>query len=536
MRSSTVSMVESYEAACYLEKLQSMGVPAASGKSSLNDFFECQVTKIIGNMEKTREYTKSLDQGQIKEKKESQYQYLAQPSSRMKGSFSSHDQLCIQTLTADYYEWCYELWSLYNSSSNRDQSIHILREKGKDAETKVIERAFSAYSGIVESCIAGICSSFDDTKESHAVVKFLIESCLEVDDTMLDLLLPLCKDMVIHICQQILLGLESHLRLIAQDIFLVKGRCLDGFLPREHIALLHQSIDESMLCISKLSKHASRIKLRVPLASRPVNNILKLASEVCSEAISKLASRRPVLTVEGEEINEYVLLIAWNTLEKIKTAVLPQVATKWSFLLNSGGATPKDNAEAFKWCCSQIEDSQEYLIRSWVEIKLEKLEPVMETLLTLEESENMKDCEQPLIKLFMSNPCVWDLLTALNSYDADIQNMIPILREEVTGEMHLAVLEGMQNLVQSEQFKKANLQSKAQLWLDLTTFHSWLIRSEIKENRIDNESTLLAQTIISRLEENIRSHMQKIPGNHQQITEVKQCIASICSRDFPEDL
>lgn len=532
LNSSTVAIGDSLEAACYLEKLKSMGVPSASGKKGLDTFFEFQVSKVIDNMKKTREYAKSLDQSQKKERIEGQSQLSTyQLNHSPRESPKSHDRLCIQTLTTDFYEWCYELWDLLKTSGSSHGSIIKFEEDSEAAKKRVIARAFSAYSGLIESCIAGICSSPSGMKEYEEIIQFLIETCLELDDDMLDFMIPLCKDLVVHSCQQMIQGLESYVGLNAQNILVVEGNCLNGFLPRDNTMSLHQAIEESLFCISKISKHASRIKVRVPVASYPVNTILKLASEMSSSSISKLASRNPVLSIEGEELDEHVLLLAWNTLERMKTSVLPQVATKWSFLLNSGGTTPKDNAQAFKWCCHQIEESQEYLIRSWVEIKLEKLEPVMETLLTLEEAERTQHHKQTLMELCMAKPCIWEILTSLQSCDANIQQEIPILREEVTGEMYLAVVEGMQNLVLSDHFNKSDLQSKAQLWLDVSLFHSWLLNLERNEKRSDMESRELAQTILSRLEENVRSHIQKVPGN-PSLAEVKTWIATICSQHF----
>lgn len=534
LHNSTVSTGESLEAACYLEKFRVMGVPAASGKKSLDDFFEFQVSKVIENMSKIKEYAKSLEQGLVRDQRESHYQSQSPRNQSVSESRTSHDVICIESLTSNFYEWCYEIWDLFDPRIRSNDSLIQIQQEGRVLIKQVVERAFSAYSDLIESCIAGICSSYDNITESDQIVRFLIEACLDLEDEISDFLLPLCKDMIIYSCEQLIRGLESHLKLNAQNIFLMKGHCLDGFLPRQNIASLHQIIDESLFCISKIGKHTSRIKVRVPEPSHPINSILKIASEITSSSISKLSSRKPVLSLNGEEVDEYVLLLAWNTLEGIKTNVLPQVATNWSFLLNSGGVTPKENAAAFKWCCCQIEESQEYLIRSWVEIKLEKLEPVMESLLTIEEPKRAQEHEHELLELCMAKPCIWEIFTALESYDADIQHTIPVLREEVTGEMYLAVVEGIQNLVQSEHFLNSTLQSKAQLWLDLAAFQSYLIDVETKEKRSDMEGTALAQTILSRVEESVRSHMQRVPGLVCQVTLVKKWIAEICARDFPK--
>jgi hypothetical protein len=535
LHNSKVTMGESLEAACYLEKLKILGVPAAADKKSVDAFFEFQVSSVIVSMKKMREYSKSLDRVQNRSCSESQSR-----NPRVDQSFGStklaksHEKFCVQTLTADFYEWCYEIWGLFKSPNSSNASILNSYDKNV-AKNTVIERAFSAYSDLIESCISSICLSHSDIKESEEIIEFLIDTQLEQEEDMSTVLLPLCKDLVIHSCQQIILGFESHLRMHAQSVLLVNGNCMSGFIPQKNAIHLHESIDEYLSCISKISKHAARIKVKVPVASYPVNSLLKLVSEVCSASILKLASRKPVLSMDGEEVDEYILFIAWNTLEEIKTCVLPQLVTKWSFLLNSGGTTPKENAQAFKWCCRQIEESQEYLIRSWVEIKLEKLEPAMETLLTMEEAERGHEHEEALVELCMAKPCLWELLTALKCYDADLQLSIPVLREEVTGELYLAIVEGIQNLFLSDHYRNSDLQSKAQLWLDLSVFQSWLNNIEKSENRTDMESRTLAQTVLSQIEENVRSQIQKVPGS-PSVGVVKKWIARICDRDLSPNL
>lgn len=532
LHSSKVTMGESLEAACYLEKLKVLDVPAAADKKSLEAFFEFQVSRIIESMKKIREYTKSLDQVQNRSSSEIQFRHfkMDQPYGSMHVG-NSHERYCVQTLTADFFEWCYEIWDLLKSSSSSNAPTLDFCDK-TGAKKTAIERGFSAYSALIESCISSICSSHSDIKDSEEIIQFLIDTYLELEDDMSTVLLPLCKDLVIHSCQQIILALESHLKINAQNVLLVNGNCMNGFIPRSNAINIHQHIEESLNCVSKISKHAARIKVKVPVSSYPMNSILKLASEVCSSSILKLASRKPVLSMDGEEVDEYILLFAWNTLEEIKTRVLPQVVTKWSFLLNSGGTTPKENAQAFTWCCHQIEESQEYLIRSWVEIKLEKLEPAMETLLTMDETGRGQEHEQTLVELCMAKPCLWELLIGLKCFDAEIQLTIPILREEVIGEMYLAIIEGIQNLVLSDHYSKSDLQSKAQLWLDLAFFQSWLINIEKNENLTDMESITLAQTVLSQIEENVRSQIQNLKGS-PSLGVVKQWITSICDRDLP---
>jgi hypothetical protein len=494
------TMDESFEAACYLEKLKRLNVPAASQVNSLQDFTECQVNRVIKEMKETKRNSYSSTNEQLHGERHASSKQLELGHGRMSQASVSQERHCIQNLTLQFYEWSYEFWDLFKPGRHVQEPFVLLLDKGQQERNKVIQRVFSAYSDMIENCLIGICSSDQTIVESEEIVSFFTETCLELDEAMGSVIVPLYKDLVEHMCQQVILALESHLQSQAPNVFLVKNPCLNGFVPYQNISSLHCSIDRSLLCVSMLARHASRIKVQMPLALHPANNLLKVASKVCGESIIKIAARKPVLSVEGDEVDEFVLLVAWNTLEGIKTNVLPQVVTRWSAVLNSGGVTAKDNSQAFKWCCTQLEDAQEYVIKSWVEIKLEKLEPVMDSLLNMENAS-----DQSKISLTMAKPCIWELCTSLKAYDADIQHMILVLREEVMGEMYLAVVEGIQNLCMSDTFKNACLQAKCQLWLDVCTFHSWLINEVPEEGQADVESISLLNTIATRIEEHVRS-------------------------------
>ena len=495
------SMDESFEAACYLEKLRRLNVPAASQVNSLRDFTECQVNRVIKEMKETKRNSYSSINEQLHgERHAPSSKTLELSHNRVSQASVSQERHCIQNLTLQFYEWSYEFWDLFKPGRNTQEPFVLLLDKGQEERNKVTQRVFSAYSEMIENCLIGICSSDQTIIESEEIVSFFTETCLELDEAMGSVIVPLYKDLVEHTCQQVILALESHLQSQAPNVFRVKNPCLHGFMPYQSISRLHCSIDRSMLCVSKLAKHASRIKVQMPLAAHPANNLLMVASKVCAESIIKIAARKPVLSAEGDEVDEFVLLVAWNVLEGIKTNVLPQVVTRWSAVLNSGGVTAKDNSQAFKWCCMQLEDAQEYVIKSWVEIKLEKLEPVMDSLLNMEHA-----TEQSNITLIMAKPCIWELCTSLKAYDADMQHMILVLREEVMGEMYLAVVEGMQNLCMSDTFKNACLQAKCQLWLDVCAFHSWLINQVPEDAHTDVECVTLANTIATRIEEHVRS-------------------------------
>eukprot|EP00889_Picochlorum_renovo_P003551 jgi/Picre1/30581/NNA_005943.t1 len=106
-------------------------------------------------------------------------------------------------------------------------------------------------------------------------------------------------------------------------------------------------------------------------------------------------------------------------------------------------------------------------------------------------------------------PCIRELCSILEAYDADIQIMVPVLQEEVMGEIHLAVIEGILNLMASDIFKTAAMQGVCQLWLDLSALHDWLIQHENEDDRMDRKgSVTLAESLLAEIEEHVRKQLK----------------------------
>ena len=313
-------------------------------------------------------------------------------------------------------------------------------------------------------------------------------------------LTPQIRDLFSHVIEHMLYVMEEYLRVrIAPNVFLLRSSIAGdnrsiprnqvqsthinpGFIPRSNMALLRTSIDEVMRSMSRLVKHARLIHAPVGFKA---NAFLKTVSAACSASIVQYVLSLPLAstTEDREDVNhvdEFVLLAACKTLEEIKTSVLPEIITTHSSVLHLGNATATENSNAFKWCCTQFEDSQELLMKRWVEIKLQKLEPVMSTILDVPSvvpaAEGMpgdtagdnRDEHQP-------QTAVLELMTTLKAYDADIIAMTPLLRDEVVGEMYLAVVEGLRDLVTSDVFAGAGTEARLQTWADAKAMETWLV-------------------------------------------------------------
>ncbi|KAI8100821.1 hypothetical protein M9434_005206 [Picochlorum sp. BPE23] len=515
MHNPKLLLEESFEAACYLEKLKKLGVPAAADMDTMQEFTDFQVNEIISEMRTIHKEAQSLDMKRDSSTGERKHSHTWTAEK----THISTSRLCIQNLTVEFYEWCHEFWDLFKPSRNIEP-FNCLWSLGQEHRGTALERVFSAYSELVESCMVEICETNDIVHESNAVIEFLTDCCFELDEDIGRIINPYYRDLVEHICQQVILALVAHLKTHAQKVFVIEDSCMDGFLPHQNIAWLHMVINEAMECVSRLSKRAMAIKVKVPPDSYPLHTLLKSCAETCADSVTRLAARKPVLSISGKEVDEFVLLVAWNTLEAVKISVLPRIVQTWSSLLNSA-ATPKENSQAFSWCCSKLEEAQEFVMKSWVEIKLEKLEPIMVDVLDVE-SRNVANT----VDISTPKPCIRELCSILEAYDADIQIMVPVLQEEVMGEIHLAVIEGILNLMASDIFKTAAMQGVCQLWLDLSALHDWLIQHENEDDRMDRKgSVTLAESLLAEIEEHVRKQLkdEKI----LTVIKVKERIRSI---------
>ena len=323
-------------------------------------------------------------------------------------------------------------------------------------------------------------------------------------------LTPQVRDLFAHVIDEILHVLEDTLRTrIAPSAFLLVGErdtgrgdaapkgaigggmmeaptgihINAGFLPRSNVVLLRTAIDEVMRCAASLGKHACL--LHVPVEFK-ANAYLKAVSEACASSIVRYVYS--VLEAGGGKsggpgdhdgdhelrereradacVDEFILLMACQMLESMKTTLLPGIITAHSSVLQLGDATASENSDAFKSCCAHLEDGQEALLKRWVEIKLQKLEPTMDVLLNhgLGSSSLSSGTEGK------PSPAVRELMIILNAYDADISLTMPSLRDEVMGDIFLAVVDGWGNLVASE-----GASATRQARVDAESLKAWMI-------------------------------------------------------------
>ena len=323
-------------------------------------------------------------------------------------------------------------------------------------------------------------------------------------------LTPQVRDLFAHVIDEILHVLEDTLRTrIAPSAFLLVGErdtgrgdaapkgaigggmmeaptgihINAGFLPRSNVVLLRTAIDEVMRCAASLGKHACL--LHVPVEFK-ANAYLKAVSEACASSIVRYVYS--VLEAGGGKsggpgdhdgdhelrereradacVDEFILLMACQMLESMKTTLLPGIITAHSSVLQLGDATASENSDAFKSCCAHLEDGQEALLKRWVEIKLQKLEPTMDVLLNhgLGSSSLSSGTEGK------PSPAVRELMIILNAYDADISLTMPSLRDEVMGDIFLAVVDGWGNLVASE-----GASATRQARVDAESLKAWMV-------------------------------------------------------------
>ena len=360
-------------------------------------------------------------------------------------------------------------------------------------------------------------------------------------------LTPQVRELFTHIIEHMLYTMEEYLRVrIAPSVFLLRGTMAShqrgiprnqinsihinpGFVPRSNMALLRASVDEVMGCTALLSKHARLIQAPIRYKA---NAFLKAVSAACSESIVSYVNNLPLASSSGDReaanhVNEFILLAACKTLDIVKTSVLPGLVTRHASVLQIGNATATENSNAFKWCCSQLEDGQELLMKLWVEIKLQRLEPVMNTVLdvspvsqmadkTLEaelDSDNQHENSQLVDSgqgsKYQPKDAVHKLMSNLKEYDADISTMTPLLRDEVIGEMYLAVVEGFQNLVLSETFAGAAPEARLQTWVDAKAMETWMV-AEL--GRDDADAVVMLRDVMQRVESDVHHAQGEASG------------------------
>ena len=114
-------------------------------------------------------------------------------------------------------------------------------------------------------------------------------------------------------------------------------------------------------------------------------------------------------------------------------------------------------------------------------------------------------------------PVIWELISAMMDYDADMFSLVEVLRDEVMGEIYLAVLEGVQNLTADASFEEASLESKCQLLLDFAVLTSWLEERTGKNDLpTDGGSLPLTKKLLSFLENHVREKINSMASSKKE--------------------
>lgn len=381
LNSSVTPMGSAFEAAGYLEQLKKLNVPAAANVKSFEDFINVQIKTIIDKLEGLQKKC-SKERASIVQEAKGMYK-ITGPGDGHKRMIEDLQEepeiICIHKLVSEFFEWINSFWELVRF---HNQSALFTDSEGVMGDS--VDRVFQHFSDLVASKILDVCSivPYNEFLDIYIVIQLLVDCCKDMDETLSTVMMPLLKRMISSICEQLIEASEKHLERMIKENLILHGKHPETFNPIHGVARFHQLGNSAMHFIRNLSIEAAMLGIRIPSGSRPSFNILKVMSSGSSQALIKLASRKPVLSADGDEVDEIILLHAWKVLENIKTSTLPLLVTTWDSLLQIS-STSDENTEAFKWCCANIEDSQEHLVKSWVEIKLEKLEPKMASLLNV---------------------------------------------------------------------------------------------------------------------------------------------------------
>ena len=365
--------------------------------------------------------------------------------------------------------------------------------------------------------------------------------------SMLIPLTPQIRDLFSHVIECVFHVLGDYMRTrIAPNVFSLRERNRSdqaaaaiglpnairinlGFVPRANIALLRTAIDEAMCCTAVLGKQARL--LQVPIQFK-ANAYLKAVADACSASIVKyidvlpLSASVPLADApvgladsvghdvdrereqNAEHVDEFILLGACQTLESIKTAVLPEIVTVHSAVLHLGNATSTENSDAFKWCCTHLEDGQEVLMKRWVEIKLQKLEPIMSVVLGSSATDDPRSvpCSAENCSTGGPHPAIRELMIILKGYDADISLMMPSLRDEVMGDIYLAVAEG---------WVGAENARGLQAWVDAKAMKTWMV------SQLGSDDTEI-EALLSGVMETIEADLHLDPVASGELVNLKR--------------
>lgn len=526
MDSSATPMAEAFQAAHFLDRLNVLKVPSTENIQSFDEFTNFQVESMIESLNQTRRQLShsnilhgATDNKSIRST-QTFYSFPIEDESCREGN--TPEIACIATLSSDFFDWTSAFWELpWSNIENRQSYFQATMKEG-------IMRVFSTLSALVEAIIDIFCSSAETKTllKSIEALEILINCCLDMEEQLSVFLIEPFRDLVFHLSKKLVMTLEKSIKNDVKTLFQLKGSIPENLEPAQGNSQFLFLINKAYEYLWKLSGHASHAGIRDLSTFYPPSNLLRAVSEASADTVEKIASRKPPLSADGYEVDEVILLLSWNAMEKIKTQALPKLVKGWHILLCSGMSAEK-NADTFKWCCSRIESSQEFLIKTWVETKLEKLDPIMTTFLDLgsiiaptsvNSSASMK-WNHPMLSE-NCRPVIWELISAMMEFDADMFSLVEVLRDEVMGEIYLAVLEGVQNLTADATFEEASLESKCQLLLDFAVLTSWLDEKTGKNDlAADSGSLPLAKKLLNFLENHIR---EKI---NSTFSSKKECLA-----------
>jgi len=524
MNSSATPMMEAFQAAHYLDRLNALEVPATENIKSFDEFVNFQVESTIEALNQTRRQLShsNMLHGATNNR--------ATQSTEIFDLFPIDDEescregnrpeiICIESLSSDFFDWTSAFWELpWSNIENRQSHFQIAMKEG-------IMRVFSTFSALIEAIINNFCLSAETKTlmKSIEALEILINCCLDMEEQLSNFLIEPFRDLLFQISKSLIVALERSIKIDVKTLFQLKGSVAENLEPAQGTSQFLFLINKAYEYLWKLSGLASRAGIRDLSTFYPPSNLLRAVSEASADAVEKVASRKPPLSVDGYEVDEAILLLSWSAMEKIKTQALPKLVKGWHILLCSGISAEK-NADTFKWCCKRIEASQEFLIKTWVETKLEKLDSIMTTFLDLGSiitsnsvniSASMK-WSNPMLSEHC-RPVIWELISAMMDYDADMFSLVEVLRDEVMGEIYLAVLEGVQNLTADASFEEASLESKCQLLLDFAVLTSWLEERTGKNDLpTDGGSLPLTKKLLSFLENHVREKINSMASSKKE--------------------
>ena len=283
--SSASSMAGSFEAACYLERMKLIGVPSATKVHSLNDFIDSQKKTIVDEfrqLRKTCVHEKSAPNKTnpcLSQELPRHRQVLGtmmndgDNCTNILGNMA--EMICIENMTLLLFEWVNEFWELRGSSSGKDVDIWHGQD---DVMKQTIYSIFSEYSNLIGECVVDLSSSgiCRDLSGSSIIIQTLCGCCLEMEDRLATIMLPLFRALVLHTSGQLILAGETLLKENVKQCFQFSGSCPENFGLVHGVSEVSLLLHSSLQLIKAYSTEAAKIGVKIPSDANPPHN-----SEVC---------------------------------------------------------------------------------------------------------------------------------------------------------------------------------------------------------------------------------------------------------------